>query len=157
MWVKLTGVDDYDPRKLDVWSCAIVYITLHYGGAPWNKASEDDPMFSRYAFAWGKWTSRHPDGIIKSDEVDLPACRLMSDMKLGLRRLLFRMTHPDPAKRASIEEVLKDRYITAIECCTFDDEYQLGKNLDASKSDACKTATKLNVKRLHNHLPPKHS
>lgn len=145
----------YDARKLDVWSCAIVYFTLNYGGTAWGHAKDDDANYQKYVQSWKKWEVKHPDMTITND-CDLPSFRGYCEFKTGIKRLLYRMTHLDPEKRITIHEALDDRHIQGIECCTFDDEYSCKEKLDASHTTACRTANKMNVKRMHAHLPPKH-
>lgn len=153
----LTGIlEEYDPRKLDVWSCAIVYITLHFTGNPWVQATPDDPRFTAFSSSWDRWLTKNPSGLIRMDDNDMPACRIYSEMRIGLKRLLLRMTHPDPAKRIDIETALNDRFVDGIECCTMDDMYACNKSVDASAAGACDVAGKMNVRRMHTHLPPKH-
>ncbi|RPA74585.1 Pkinase-domain-containing protein [Ascobolus immersus RN42] len=145
----------YDARKVDVWSCALVFFCMKYSGTPWSGARDEDPMFSKYTRAWSKWESNHP-GMAISNDCELPSFRLYQLFNTAVKRLLFKMTHLNPDKRITIHEALNDRYIQGIECCTFDDEYQCKEELDASHTTAVRTANKMNVKRMHSHLPPKH-
>ncbi|MCJ1311569.1 hypothetical protein MMC25_005242 [Agyrium rufum] len=39
---------EYDPRPLDVWSCAIVYLSMHFGGQPWAEATTSDPGYKKF-------------------------------------------------------------------------------------------------------------
>ena len=138
------SLEEYDPRKLDVWSCAIVYITLHFGGFPWNEATTKDKMYAGFIGYWESWLSNHPDGIITSDST-VPGARIFQDMKPPLRRMLYRMLHPLPEKRILIDEALNDRWMnTSVECCVMDEEVD---------KDGNKKVSKQKVMKLHNHLP----
>ena len=72
--------------------------------------------------------------------------------------ILLRMLHPDPSKRATIHDILGDRWIKTIECCSMETEEEILK-LTKTKSgrfDAGKCGSaNLKVKKQHNHLPPK--
>ncbi|KAK6359899.1 hypothetical protein TWF696_001026 [Orbilia brochopaga] len=147
--------DSYDARKLDVWSCAIVYVTLHYGGFPWTEASSSDRMYAAYKTAFDKWLTANPPGAITNDST-VPNARVFSDMKPPLKRLLYRMAHPDPEKRITIDEALHDRWMTNVDCCIPDKAYDKEPALvDCSHMSGCKMANKMGVKKLHQHLPPK--
>ncbi|KAK9457973.1 kinase-like domain-containing protein, partial [Dipodascopsis uninucleata] len=50
----------YDARKLDVWSCAIVYFCLTYGGHPFEKASRSDPRYNEYCEILQEFHREHP-------------------------------------------------------------------------------------------------
>ncbi|EWC48106.1 hypothetical protein DRE_02685 [Drechslerella stenobrocha 248] len=147
--------DFYDARKLDVWSCAIVYVTLHYGGFPWAEATSNDRMYSAYKVSFDKWLDGHPEGVITSDST-VPGARVFSDMKPPLKRLLYRMAHPDPEKRITIEDALHDRWLHNVDCCIPDEAYDKKPALvDCGLLTGCKKAGKMGVKKLHQHLPPK--
>lgn len=147
--------DAYDARKLDVWSCAIVYVTLHYGGFPWAEASSNDRMYAAYKCTFDKWLDANPSGLITTDST-MPSARIFSDMKPPLKRLLYRMAHPDPEKRITIEEALNDRWMNNVDCCIQDKDYDKAPALvDCSELKGCKLAGKMGVKKLHQHLPPK--
>ncbi|KAK6345398.1 hypothetical protein TWF718_007314 [Orbilia javanica] len=147
--------DAYDARKLDVWSCAIVYVTLHYGGFPWAEASSNDRMYAAYKCTFDKWLDANPSGLITTDST-MPTARIFCDMKPPLKRLLYRMAHPDPEKRITIEEALSDRWMNNVDCCIQDKDYDKAPALvDCSELKGCKLAGKMGVKKLHQHLPPK--
>lgn len=149
---------DYDPRPLDVWSCAVVLLTMHYGGNPWPAADRSQPLYARFASGWDKFLASHPDGVVDSDGVNgTPSCGpLMLNLgKRGLRSLVLRMMHPNPEKRISIHDAIGDRWVKNVDCCSLE-EYPSGheKTIDAAGSGSCKLAGKLSVKMMHHHLPP---
>ncbi|EPS37942.1 hypothetical protein H072_8493 [Dactylellina haptotyla CBS 200.50] len=151
----ITQKDSYDARKLDVWSCAIVYVTLHYGGFPWAEASSSDRMYAAYRTSWDKWLNANPSGVINSDST-LPTARIFGDMKPPLKRLLYRMAHPDPEKRITIEQAVNDRWMNHVECCIPDSDYDGAPcQVDCGQKNSCKLANKIGIKKLHQHLPPK--
>ena len=135
---------DYDPRGVDVWSCAIVYITLCVGGTPWECASSDVKNFNIYCGTWDDWLERFPDGIIKKGRA-LPSFvgsrqfQMLDD--LGTKTLVMGMLHPDPSKRWSAHDALETVTVTEYPCCQ-----------QEGYSDDIKTRQR---KALHNHNPPK--
>ena len=147
---------DYDPRPLDVWSCAIVFITMHFHGQAWTEATLSQPSYAQYVSAWKKFQATHPEGTI-TDPTDLPTgCgKLFQNFpKPAIKTLMLKMLHPDPEKRIGIDAVLGDRWVRTIECCSHEEGEGEGeaRAIDASKSRACKMGKV--VVRKHNHLPP---
>ncbi|KAH0604730.1 uncharacterized protein H6S33_006398 [Morchella sextelata] len=145
----------YDARKLDVWSCAMVYFVLAFGGPLWHKANvSDSPQYGKYVESFEKWTVRHPDAEMTKDGT-YPRHYVLASLKPATKRLLFQMMHLDPTKRITIQEALADRWVQSIECCNVDDHNDpLFKHVDAGSKSACKQAGKVGVHRLHVHLPP---
>lgn len=147
---------DYDPTKVDVWSCAIIFFVLMYGGFPWTKATLDTPMYLDFVNRYNQWLDEHNDtDRVAEDGYDVPATRSFSKFKKPQQRLMYRMTHPDPTKRITIQQAIDDKWVQSIECCTLDEhqDYSPGV-IDATAKDACRTAGKCGVKKMHNHLPP---
>ncbi|RPB10489.1 Pkinase-domain-containing protein [Morchella conica CCBAS932] len=144
----------YDARKLDVWSCAMVYFVLAFGGPLWHKANvNDSPQYGKYVESFEKWTARHPDAEMTKDGT-YPRHYVLASLKPATKRLLFQMMHLDPTKRITIQEALADRWVQSIECCNVDDHNDpLFKHVDAGSKSACKQAGKVGVHRLHVHLP----
>ncbi|KAI9832170.1 MAG: hypothetical protein M1819_004521 [Sarea resinae] len=147
---------DYDPRPLDVWSCAIVFLTMTYVGSPWTAARRDQHLYRTFAEGWDKWLPTHPDGLITEEQGGQPKCGPLFQMLEipALRRLLLRMLHPIPEKRISIQEAVNDRWVKTIECCSLEDDERTENRVDAAGPQGCKEASKLEVRKKHNHLPP---
>lgn len=111
--------EDFDPRGLDVWSCAIILVVMIFKKHPWERAAESDPRFKKYLKGWEEWWKDHPDGIISPTSDDYPDCGpifrvLHSTTK---ERLLMMMMHQDPSKRISIADALKSDAVRNWECC----------------------------------------
>lgn len=147
----------YDPRPLDIWSCAIVYLTLHYHGNPWPAAERKYTNYARFIDGWDKFIAAKPDGLVSDDRG--PSCgplfRYLNNS--GLKRLLLRMLHPDPEKRYTIKDVMNDRFYKTIECCSplqLGDPSEAVGSLDVSGKGSCKAASKLMIQKIHRHLPP---
>jgi serine/threonine protein kinase len=142
---------------LDVWSCAIVYLTLNYKGNPWPAADVKHTNYERFETGWKKYLERFPDGLVLDDRS--PSCgpvfRYLNNS--SMRRLLLRMLHPDPKKRITIKDVLADRHYKSIECCAPDllkDPSKAVTSIDAGSKGSCRMANKMLVQKIHNHFPP---
>jgi serine/threonine protein kinase len=151
----LTSIDDYDPRSLDVWSCAIVCLALFFRGTPWQAAKPEDANYSKFLAGWHKFLLRKPDGIIT--ETEYPSCgRIFSALpKRSLKRLILQMLHPDPGRRIAIRDILEDRWMKTVECCCSEsmkvDETDM--SIDAADKHSGKLA-RIKLQRMHNHIPP---
>ncbi|KAL1311578.1 hypothetical protein AAFC00_001695 [Neodothiora populina] len=110
---------DFDPRGLDVWSCAIILVVMIFKRHPWVRADESDPRFKKYVVGWKEWSEHHPDGILTWDSEDYPQCgpifRALNSM--SIERMLMKMLHPEPPKRISIKEALETQVLQDWECC----------------------------------------
>ncbi|KAF2770623.1 kinase-like protein, partial [Teratosphaeria nubilosa] len=140
----------YDPRAVDVWSSAIVYMSLIKGGTPWELA---DPVscknYGIYAGMWDEWITEYgEDAELNPHERKLPA---YANAKRGMatggytpeeKALILSMLHPDPEKRMKIKDALESKVVTEFECC----------QQDGYSDDIKKRQKKSN----HNcHAPPK--
>ena len=134
----------YDPRAVDVWSAAVVYLTLCFGGTPWDAASQDVKNYSIYCKTWDEFLEKYPDGeICKGRElpgfVQTRQFQQLDDM--GTKRMMFGMLHPDPKLRWTAHQALECATVHEYPCCQQD-----------GYSDDIKTRQK---KAMHNHVPPK--
>lgn len=135
----------YDPRALDVWSCAIVCFALFFRGAPWNAAEPTDPMFAPYLRAWKTFEQQHPDGNLADMDIASFGRAFTHLPSFGLQRLLLSMLNPDPQKRISIDTALNDRFVRSIDCCCPDSATR------ERESRKYKSAT---IPCCHRHGPP---
>lgn len=139
----------YDPRPLDIWSCAIVFLTMTFGGCPWQAAKPEFEYYARFKQGWDAWLIEHPEGTI-SPETGLPRCgKLFNAIDTpSIKRLMLKMLHPLPAKRITIREVMKTSCVRNIECCTPETFEDARCCVDVAKQGVTK-------KYLHHHIPPK--
>jgi protein-serine/threonine kinase len=149
-----TLIAEYDPRPLDVWSCAIVYLTMTFQGSPWTQARSTDDRYARFKQGWDNWLAKHPEGII-TDETGLPSVGpIFSVDFLGsaaIKKLMIKMLNPDPDKRLTINEVLNTTFVKGIECCTLESCEAENNPME----DCCGKKFIKTIQRKHNHLPPK--
>ncbi|KAK5170597.1 uncharacterized protein LTR77_005186 [Saxophila tyrrhenica] len=136
--------EDYDPRGVDVWSCAVVYLTLCIGGTPWECASTDVKNYNIYCNTWDEWLLRYPDGIVKEGR-PLPSFASTRQFAhlgdVATKTMILGMLHPDPSKRWSTKDALETKTVTEYPCCQ-----------QEGYSDDIKTRQR---KAAHNHAPPK--
>ena len=86
----------YDPRPLDVWSSAVVYLTMTFGGCPWKVAKTDFEYYARFKKGWDVWLKAHPTGIMFDGPDGQPTCgKLFSLIEPpSVQRLILHMLHP---------------------------------------------------------------
>lgn len=77
---------EYNPEKVDVWSCGIILYEIVYHAFPWSKANLTDERYKRYLY------NRE-----NSSCVSLPHYQS--------RKLILLMLNPNPDNRCHIEEV----------------------------------------------------
>ncbi|PSN60010.1 Pkinase-domain-containing protein, partial [Corynespora cassiicola Philippines] len=146
----------YDPRPLDVWSCAVVYLAMTFGGCPWQAAKTEFDHYARFKKGWDKWIVDHPDGRIFDGPDGHPKCgKLFSHIQPpAMKRLILNMLNPNPEKRITIRDALSTAVIKNIECCCPDGYDDPTCCVDATRS---KMTTKISTtkKYLHHHIPPK--
>lgn len=157
----LFAIGDYDPRPLDIWSCAIVLLTLTLSGSPWPAADVKYDTYSWFIQGWNRFLRDNPDRQVT--ETEYPRCKpfLTSrpdhPLQPAMRRLLIKMLHPNPAKRITVQGVLNDRHFKSIECCSpdlVDDPSKVVTSIDAAGKGSCKLAGKMLVQKMHHHQPP---
>ncbi|KAK5656503.1 hypothetical protein OQA88_4480 [Cercophora sp. LCS_1] len=155
---------DYDPRALDVWSSAIVMLNLIFGAPLWRRAEfkgEKPPAHPNYANlcrGWERWAAKHADGdddIPVLTEADYPYVAAFDACVKppALRRVLLQMLNPNPDKRITIADVVKNRWVKGIECCQLESYDDPSNTIDASKKASLKCGGSKTF--CHSHLPPK--
>lgn len=132
----------YDPRAVDVWAVAIVYVTLCFQGNCWDFAGMDCKNFRIFMQHWDAWFEDYPDHIIKDGRRVPQFGYIGRFMRLDdneTRTMLMGMLHPEPSKRWKISDVLNSKPVENAACCQ-----QSGYSDDIRKRQK---------KSLHNHIP----
>ncbi|KAK9469276.1 HAL protein kinase [Lipomyces arxii] len=147
----------YDARRLDVWSCAITYFCLTFGGHPFTKADNSDERYVAYHNTISDFHKEFPDvDFTDSETTELPKFRMFAPYSLACRRLLLRMLDPDPTRRCTIYEALNDSFTNRVEICCItadnDQDQETMGLVDASDKNSHKMMAKAQVRRVHNHL-----
>jgi len=91
--------EEFDPRAVDVWSCAIIYYAMTFHSIPWEVANSKNPEYAHY--------------LENRKLTEEPFVRFSS----GPQHLLFKMLNPDPAQRITIDEILKNPWFQQIKLC----------------------------------------
>jgi len=148
----------YDPRPLDVWSCAIVFLNMTFGGAPWQAAKTEFELYGHFQKGWDAWLKDHPDGEIFDGPDGHPKCGKIFTLVSPppIKRLVLKMLHPIPEKRITIRGVLESTYVKNINCCCPDSYEDPTCCVDASKPGGSKAPARVTKRYLHHHIPPKH-
>ncbi|KAI8147500.1 kinase-like domain-containing protein [Fennellomyces sp. T-0311] len=95
---------EYDARKADVWSCAVVYICMTIRRFPWRIAiPEKDHAFKNFTTPASKGPSR-----------------LLSLLPRESRSLMAQMLDPEPRLRCLVSDVMKDQWVSGIPMCHAD-------------------------------------
>jgi protein-serine/threonine kinase len=146
----------YDPRPLDIWSCAVVYLTMTFGGCPWQAAKIEFEYYARFKRGWDQWLLEHPDGQFVDGPDGHPKCGKLFSLidPPSIKRLILRMLHPMPDKRITIREVMRTSCIRNIDCCCPDTYDDPKVPFDAAKPNQCVKFAPTK-KFLHHHIPPK--
>lgn len=134
----------YDPRGVDIWACAVVYLTLVVGGTPWDCASNDVKNYNIFCNTWEDWYCQFPDGEIKKGR-KLPRFAYTKQFQAigdGERLMVMGMMHPEPSKRWGAHDVLECKEVKEAPCCQ-----QPGWSEDMDVRERQR-------KVMHNHVPP---
>jgi len=149
----MTSADPYDPSKLDVWSCGVLYMCMAFSGNLWSVPDEKNDNYRVFMKGWKVWMEKFPK-TTPSEETEYPKCG--NFMKFigapAIKKLVLRMMHPDPDSRITIHDALSSAIIKGAECCSPESFEDMNVTIDASKWCSKKTAVKM---FKHSHLPPK--
>ncbi|EXJ91329.1 HAL protein kinase [Capronia coronata CBS 617.96] len=146
---------EYDPTKLDVWSCGILFMTIFLVGNPWPSATKSEANYSLFSAGWEAFLEQFEDAPI--DETTYPQCGPIFNAlpSVAHRRCVLKMLHPDPDKRCSIKDALQDRWVKGIDCCSPEGiGATLSNGIDVTKNGCDKVAARMKVQPKHDHLPP---
>jgi protein-serine/threonine kinase len=95
--------EPYDPQKVDIWSCGIIYITLKFHGFPWEIAAKSDP---------------HYDAYLKALKMNSIYCIFTKFEDHRCRDVIMQMLNPDPVKRPTVQQILDSEWMMGIDVCT---------------------------------------
>ncbi|KAI8145205.1 kinase-like domain-containing protein, partial [Fennellomyces sp. T-0311] len=91
----------YDPRQSDVWSCGIIFICMTIRRFPWRNPRLSDPSFRAFA------TNHNHQQL-----------RLLKLLPREARPVMATIMDMDPHRRATLNSVLQDKWVQAIDMCT---------------------------------------
>lgn len=137
--------EPYDPRGVDIWACAVVYLTLVVGGTPWDCASADIKNYNIFCNTWEEWLAKYPDGEIRRGRA-LPRFAYTKQFQGigadGERHMVMGMMHPEPARRWAARDVIECKEVKEAPCCQ---QPGLADGMDVRERQR---------KVMHNHVPP---
>jgi serine/threonine protein kinase len=84
---------EFDPQKVDLWACAIIYIAMIHNRIPWEKPTQDDAHYQFYL------KTRLLEGSAGFE--------LIENLGAPARAVIKRILVPDPAERITVAEVLE--------------------------------------------------
>lgn len=87
----------YDPRKVDVWAAAVIYLAMISGLFPWNKAKASDPNYALYL----KYHGRVIDHWLPKTNPANPVIKSMLAI--------------DPLERPTIDVVMQTGWVASME------------------------------------------
>lgn len=89
---------DYDPIKVDIWACAIVFYTMNHMSVPWRQANSNDKYYEYYL--------NHITNFGPIEE--LPQIT---------HEVLYHMLDPNPETRWPMEKVIESEWIQGVTAC----------------------------------------
>ncbi|KAJ3328864.1 serine/threonine-protein kinase HAL4/sat4 [Blyttiomyces sp. JEL0837] len=94
---------EYDPPKVDVWACGIIYYAMISNSVPWRAAKDGDPHYTEFL---KKRKPEYQSGYVPFD-------RLVP----GSKSILYRILEPAPSIRPSVQTILEDEWLSKQEVC----------------------------------------
>ncbi|ORX57884.1 kinase-like protein [Piromyces finnis] len=89
---------DYDPIKVDIWACAIVFYTMNHMSVPWRQANSSDKYYEYYL---SHITNFGP----------------IEELPQITHETLYHMLDPNPETRWSMEKIIESDWIQGITAC----------------------------------------
>ncbi|PWY80188.1 serine/threonine protein kinase [Aspergillus eucalypticola CBS 122712] len=111
----------YDPRRLDVWACALIGRYLFNHNMAWEVADiEKDRHFQRFVLNWAEFRKSRSVSLIDWADIHKwqPGFRPADYPSPYIWSLILLMLHIYPEKRLTIDEALNSPCIQAIDCCS---------------------------------------
>ncbi|KAI2952198.1 hypothetical protein CAN33_0016760 [Aspergillus niger] len=111
----------YDPRRLDVWACALIGRCLFNLKLAWEVSNMNiDADFYRFISTWMKFRSSRCSSLIDWPDIYewAPGFRPEDYPSPEIWSLILMMLHFDPERRLTIDQALNDPWVQAIECCS---------------------------------------
>lgn len=119
----------FDARKVDTWSCGIIYMCMRLGRYVWVEASKDDPNWGSFLQKAEEWhkvhetvaasnSAHHPRS---SKFINLAAIEAVTHATLAwpdhISEVINRLLEPNPAERWQTGHVLNSDWMQRVENC----------------------------------------
>jgi len=89
---------DYDPIKVDIWACAIVFYTMNHMSVPWRQANPGDKYYDYYL-----------NHITRFGPIE--------ELPEITHEVLYHMLDPNPETRWSMDKIIESDWIQGITAC----------------------------------------
>lgn len=144
--------EQYDPTKLDSWSCGVLWLTLACSGSLWMRPDEEEcAYYATFMSGWRTWLEEHGDRVT-NETTGYPKCGRFMTMAgpPGMKKIMLKLMHPNPDKRLSVHDALNNPYVKNIKCCS-------PESLERCVFDASTNCKSRPMETLykHNHIPSK--
>ncbi|KAI9293691.1 kinase-like protein [Neoconidiobolus thromboides FSU 785] len=93
----------YDARLIDVWSCAIAYLTMINLRIPFSKADEQDRSYKEYI----------------NTRFDSKKCKIFEKLNKDAREVIVKMLEPSPNFRSGLKEIMDSNWFNYLEVCEY--------------------------------------
>ncbi|KAL2811524.1 kinase-like domain-containing protein [Aspergillus granulosus] len=93
---------EFDPRHVDVWAAAVIYVAMRTGRNLWGEATEKDTGFAQYVAERG---AGKPNPALEG---------ICNDLS---RDILYAMLSIDPASRPTAADILSSPWVEGVDCC----------------------------------------
>ncbi|KAI8974490.1 kinase-like domain-containing protein [Pilobolus umbonatus] len=92
---------EYDARAVDIWSCAITYMSMRKPSQLWRIAKrEEDDGYDKYL--------RFRELLEEERE---------NARKASSKKVIYRMLDPNPNKRITVNDLLQSEWFNQLDCC----------------------------------------
>lgn len=126
--------DAYDARAVDIWSCAIIYMTMRKSGHLWHIAKREDDDYDKYIRFRELLEQQRENATRNSEERNQCVLRAKETIKrkmkenglntfegidIQAKKVIYRMLDPIPTKRIKITDIVHTPWFSHIQCCQY--------------------------------------
>ncbi|KAI8344081.1 kinase-like domain-containing protein [Chlamydoabsidia padenii] len=132
--------EEYDARKVDIWSCGIIYMAMRTGSHLWRVAKQgEDDIYDRY-LKFRRLVEEEKEKARRErqqDNMDKDTCLIkakeivkkkskecgydvLEDLEMASKKLVYRLLDPSADKRILTPDILKCDWFAKIQSCQSD-------------------------------------
>ncbi|KAL7750598.1 hypothetical protein RI367_003940 [Sorochytrium milnesiophthora] len=95
------GQHEYEPDKVDVWACGVIFFVMKHSTIPWKLAAPSDPHYKHFL------TNR----LGRFDYIDrLP--------DLEQRKTINSILEPNPTTRPTVDQIMDSAWVKGVKACS---------------------------------------